>query len=59
MGVYQQFSSLLVKQGLSKETLEVAGQVKTIFGDGYHSRKVLISILVAQGNKQQALEYHE
>ncbi|MDJ0519736.1 MAG: hypothetical protein QNJ74_26895 [Trichodesmium sp. MO_231.B1] len=49
----------MVKQGLSKETLEVAGQVKTIFGDGYHSRKVLISILVAQGNKQQALEYHE
>ncbi|MGB3508614.1 MAG: tetratricopeptide repeat protein [Microcoleaceae cyanobacterium] len=59
LGIYQQFSNLLVKQGLSKEALEVAHKVQTKFGDGYHSRKVLISILVAQGNKQQALEYHQ
>ncbi|NEQ76767.1 MAG: tetratricopeptide repeat protein, partial [Okeania sp. SIO2C9] len=59
LGVYQRFSDLLVQQGLSKEALEVARKVKTKFGNGYHSKKVLISILVAQGNRQQALEYHQ
>ena len=59
LGVYQQFSDLLIKQGLSNEALEVAHKVQTKFGDGYHSKKVLISILAAQGNKQQALEYHQ
>ena len=59
LGVYQQLSNLLVKQGLSKEALEVADKVQTKFGDGYESQKVLISILIAQGNKQQALEYYQ
>ena len=59
LAVYQQLSNLLVKQGLSKEALETARQVQTKFGDGYHSKKVLISILTAQGNKQKALEYHQ
>ncbi|NET42684.1 sulfotransferase family 2 domain-containing protein [Okeania sp. SIO2B3] len=44
---------------MSKEALEVAHKVKTRFGDEYHSKKILISILIAQGNKQQALEYHQ
>ncbi|MGK7920777.1 MAG: tetratricopeptide repeat protein [Trichodesmium sp.] len=59
LGVYQQLSNLLVKEGLSKEALELYEKIQTKFGDGYHTQKVLMSILIAQGNKQESLEYYQ
>ncbi|MDE5070570.1 MAG: tetratricopeptide repeat protein, partial [Trichodesmium sp. St5_bin8] len=57
--VYQQLSNLLIQKGLSKEALEVVHKVQNKFGDGHYGKKNLIPILVAQGNKQEALKYYQ